>query len=156
MNTNNITRKEALKRIGGLALGSTLLPSAVLKALETPKGAPNVITRGRGDQPNILWITLDGVPVSVLSCYGSRLIQTPNIDRVARDGMRFRNAFTSNALCAPARATLLTGKYNHLNGMITNPGGTTSGQTSSLFDPAQPTCAQILRRHGYQTGTVGK
>ena len=156
MSTNKITRKEALKRIGGLALGSALLSSSVLQARETPKGPPPVIPPGKGDKPNILWITLEGVPLSVLSCYGSRLIQTPNIDRIAREGMQFRNAFTSNALCAPARATLLTGKYNHLNGMITNPGGTTSGQTSSLFDPTQPTCAQILRQHGYQTGTVGK
>jgi arylsulfatase A-like enzyme len=156
MSTNKITRKEALKRIGGLALGSTVLPASVLKALESPQSSAQATTPAGGGRPNILWITLEGVPLSVLSCYGSRLIQTPHIDRIAREGMQFRNAFTTNALCAPSRATLLTGKYDHLNGMISNPGGTRGGQAPSFFDPAQQTCAQILRRHGYQTGMVGK
>ncbi len=157
MNAEKISRKDALKRLSGLAIGSTLFPSSILNAQQKAQGFPNIVKRrSRGGKPNILWITLEGVPLSVLSCYGSRLIQTPNIDRLAKEGMRFENAFTTNGLCAPSRATLLTGKYDHLNGMITNPGGTTAGQTRSFFDPSQQTFAQVLRRHGYQTGMVGK
>jgi arylsulfatase A-like enzyme len=107
-------------------------------------------------KPNILWITTEGVPLKVLSCYGSRLIQTPNIDRIAKEGMLFRNSFCTNALCAPSRATLLTGKYDHLNGMLTNPGNTTNGETKSFFDPSQETFARLLQQNGYKTGIVGK
>ncbi len=154
MKKNKISRKEALKRIGGLALGSTILPASFLQAREKDS-YPNVIIPKTG-KPNILWITLEGVPLSVLSCYGSQLANTPNIDRIAKEGMMFRNAFTTNALCAPSRGALLTGKYDHINGMLTNPGGTTSGQTASFFDPSQQTFPQLLRKNGYQTGMVGK
>ncbi len=155
MSADKISRKAALKRLSGLALGSTLFPSAVLEAKAASKGVPNIIRRRKGDKPNIVWITLEGVPLSVLSCYGSRLIETPHIDRVAREGMRFRNAFTTNALCGPSRATLLTGKYDHLNGMITNPGLTTPDQPQSCFDPAQQTFAQILNATGTRRGWWG-
>lgn len=71
--------------------------------------------------------------------------------------MRFENSFVTNALCAPSRATLLTGKYNHLNGMVSNPAETTSGVTvEATFDASQETLPKILKRHGYQTGLVGK
>lgn len=160
MSAEKISRKDALKRLGGLALGTAVLPSLALDAQDKPdaktKSPAKIVARPKGGKPNILWITLEGVPLSVLSCYGSRLIQTPNIDRIAREGMQFKNAFTTNALSGPSRATLLTGKYNHLNGMITNPGGTTPDQPASVFDPSQQTFAQILRQNGYQTGMVGK
>jgi arylsulfatase A-like enzyme len=107
-------------------------------------------------QPNIVWITTEGLPLKVMSCYGGTLIQTPNIDRLAKEGMLFRNSFCTNGLCAPSRATLLTGKYSHLNGMTTNPGETTGGVTNSSFDPNQETFARILQEHGYKTGMVGK
>lgn len=156
MSANKISRKAALKRLGSLALGSALLPSAALDASAQSKGFPNLVRARKGGKPNLVWITLEGIPLSVLSCYGSRLISTPNIDRLAREGMQFRNAFTTNALCGPSRATLLTGKYDHLNGMITNPGGTTPDQPACAFDPSQETCARILQQNGYQTGMVGK
>ncbi|HEX4229645.1 MAG TPA: sulfatase [Bryobacteraceae bacterium] len=153
---HSITRAEALRRIGGFAVGSTLLPvnapgnsaPQVSGSTSTPKQSSR--------QPNILWITGEGIPLSALSCYGSRLIHTPNIDRIANQGIRFENSFTTNALCAPSRATLLTGKYDHLNGMISNPAATTSGQTSPTFDSSQETFPKILQQHGYQTGMVGK
>lgn len=108
------------------------------------------------DKPNIIWITTEGVPISVLGCYGSKFIKTPNIDRIAKEGMLFTNSFCTNALCAPSRATLLTGKYSHLNGMLSNPGETTGHVTTSTFDPHQETFAQILKKNGYKTGLVGK
>lgn len=92
----------------------------------------------------------------MLSCYGGHLLHTPHIDSLAREGMRFENSFVTNALCAPSRATLLTGKYSQLNGMISNPSGTTGTNTHSTFDASQETIAKILKRNGYRTGTVGK
>jgi arylsulfatase A-like enzyme len=153
-NDNGITRAEALRRMSGFALGSTLLSSNASAGPQPATSAPPPKPSSR--QPNILWITGEGVPLSALSCYGSRLIHTPNIDRIANEGIRFDNSFTTNALCAPSRATLLTGKYDHLNGMISNPAGTTGGQTSPTFDPSQETFPKILQRNGYQTGMVGK
>ncbi|HEX4066767.1 MAG TPA: sulfatase [Acidobacteriaceae bacterium] len=107
-------------------------------------------------RPNILWITGEGVPLQGLSCYGGRFLETPNIDRIAKEGIRFENSFCTNALCAPSRATLLTGTYSHINGMTGNPEITSPGDQPPRFDPSQETIAKILRRNGYQTGTVGK
>ncbi|MGH9582585.1 MAG: sulfatase family protein [Bryobacteraceae bacterium] len=144
---DKISRGEALKRIGSLALGSNLLP------LLAAQGETNSQSSGK---PNILWITGEGVPLKVLGCYGSQLMSTPNIDRIAKEGMRFENSFVTNALCAPSRATLLTGTYNNINGMISNPGVVPAGEPKPSFDPNQETFPKILKRNGYQTGLVGK
>jgi len=160
----DVSRREALKKLGMVALGGAVLPKMLFSQNESngisgfiPGQQPShPISQRSKSKPNILWITLEGVPLSVLSCYGSRLIKTPNIDRIAKEGMQFQNAFTTNALCAPSRATLLTGKYDHLNGMLSNPYSTTGGMTHSTFDPSQQTFPQIMQRNGYQTGTVGK
>jgi len=106
------------------------------------------------NKPNIIWITTEGLPLKVLSCYGGTLIKTPNIDRIANEGMLFQNSFCTNGLCAPSRATLLTGKYSHLNGMISNPGAEKT--RDNFFDPSQETFAKILKQNGYKTGIVGK
>ncbi|MGH9345579.1 MAG: sulfatase family protein [Terriglobia bacterium] len=155
----SITRREALAGLGGAALSSALAP-AFLSAetgpadpVPLPKSSPAGHSSAK---PNILWITGEGIPLKALSCYGSQLIKTPHIDRIANEGMRFENSFVTNALCAPSRATLLTGKYDHLNGMISNPGATTNGMTHPTFDASQETIAKIFKRNGYQTGMVGK
>ena len=157
-NKISISRKDALKRMGGLSFGLPFIPS-MLGNLSVEEKSENK-RRSKGHKikgkPNILWITTEGVPLSVLSCYGSKFMQTPNIDRIANEGMLFRNSFCNNALCAPSRATLLTGKYDHLNGMVSNPGDTTHGATRSFFDPSQQTFAQIMKKAGYKTGMVGK
>ncbi len=160
---DSITRREALARLGGAALGSAFAPtflSAQTGSAQAPTAPAHVLKSGAGShssaRPNILWITGEGVPLKALSCYGSELIKTPHIDRIANEGMRFDNSFCTNALCAPSRATLLTGKYDHLNGMISNPGATTGGMTHPTFDASQETMAKIFKRHGYQTGMVGK
>jgi arylsulfatase A-like enzyme len=153
---DKMTRREAIARLSGAAIGSALTPG--LMASEVPQEKRSAApARGEGSQrPNILWITAEGIPLNALSCYGSQLIQTPHIDRLAREGMRFENSFTTNALCAPSRATLLTGKYSHLNGMVSNPPGTTGGVTHPSFDASQEMMPKILKRSGYQTGVVGK
>ena len=66
--------------------------------------------------PNILYIMADDHASHAMSCYGSRINKTPNIDRIASEGMRFNNCFCTNSLCGPSRAVLLTGKYSHMNG----------------------------------------
>ena len=156
--SNSISRKNALKRMGGLTLGMPFLPSILgnlsfEKKEKTFRRSKNGKIKG---QPNILWITTEGVPVNALGCYGSEIMPTPNIDRIAKEGLRFTNSFCNNALCAPSRATLLTGKYNNLNGMYTNYAFASNGEPASTFDPHQENVARILKNNGYNTAVVGK
>ncbi len=102
---------------------------------------------GAAARPNIVFIMSDDHAEQAISAYGSRLIETPNIDRLAREGMLFRNAFVTNSICAPSRAVLLTGKYSHLNGLRDN---------RDEFDGSQMTFPKLLQGQGYQTGIVGK
>lgn len=156
--SNLISRKEVLKRIGALSLGLPLTSSVFREATSATKSFPGIVTskKEKKGRPNILWITGEGVPTSVLSCYGSKLMNTPNIDRIANEGMLFHNSFCNNALCAPSRATLLTGKYNHLCGMLTNPENADKTNPLAYFDPSQETFPKIMKQHGYKTGIVGK
>ena len=116
-----ITRREVMARMSGAVLGSALVPQMLSAEVAGQSDPQRKHVGGSSKQPNILWITTEGVPLKVLSCYGSQLMSTPHIDRIAREGMRFENSFVTNALCAPSRAALLTGKYDHLNGMVSNP-----------------------------------
>jgi len=98
-------------------------------------------------QPNILFIFSDDHAQQAISAYGSRINQTPNIDRIADGGILFRNCFVTNSICAPSRAVVLTGKHSHLNGVLTN---------REHFDGSQQTCPKLLRKTGYQTAMIGK
>ena len=98
-------------------------------------------------RPNILFIMSDDHACQAVSCYNSRINRTPNIDRIAAEGVRFSNSFCTNAICAPGRATLLTGTYSHMNGQIDN---------KVTFDGNQPTFIKILQAAGYETALVGK
>jgi arylsulfatase A-like enzyme len=82
-----------------------------------------------------------------MSCYGSRVNQTPNLDRIATGGMRFDRCFVTNSICGPSRAVILTGKYSHINGFVSN---------RDTFNGQQQTVAKLLRQTGYQTAMVGK
>ncbi len=99
------------------------------------------------EQPNIIFIMSDDHADNAMSCYGKSLIQTPNIDRIADEGVRFRNSFVTNSICAPSRAVLLTGKYSHKNGLRDN---------RDTFDGSQPTFPKMLQQAGYNTALVGK
>ncbi len=99
------------------------------------------------DRPNILFIMSDDHAAHAMSCYGSRINQTPNLDRIADEGMRFDNCFCTNSICTPSRAAILTGTYNHINGVTT---------LSTPMDNTLPTFVKDLRASGYQTGMFGK
>lgn len=87
-NKNSISRKDALKRMGGLSFGLPFIPSILANLPLDGKKKNRPISKAKKikGKPNILWITAEGVPLSVLSCYGSKLMQTPNIDRIANTG----------------------------------------------------------------------
>ena len=97
--------------------------------------------------PNIVFIMSDDHAYQAISAYSDRLIETPGIDRIAREGMLFANACVSNSICAPSRATILTGKHTHINGKIDN---------RRPFDTTNVTFPQILQDAGYQTAMFGK
>ena len=99
------------------------------------------------NQPNILFIMSDDHAYQAISAYSDHLIQTPNIDRLAKEGMLFTNACVTNSICAPSRAVILTGKHSHLNGKIDN---------RLPFDTTQVTFPQIFQQAGYQTAMYGK
>jgi arylsulfatase A-like enzyme len=99
-----------------------------------------------GRRPNILFIMADDHAAHALSAYGSRINRTPQLDRLAREGVRFDRCFAVNSICTPSRASILTGKYSHLNGV----------PVFNRFDGAQPTVAKYLQAAGYHTGMIGK
>ncbi|MEY3412455.1 MAG: hypothetical protein RIQ70_1143, partial [Bacteroidota bacterium] len=98
-------------------------------------------------RPNIVFIMSDDHAYQAISAYDKRLTQTPNIDRIASEGMLFSNACVTNSICAPSRAVILTGKHSHLNGKIDN---------YFPFDTTNITFPQILQQNGYQTAMFGK
>jgi len=101
-------------------------------------------------QPNILFIFTDDHALNAISAYGgplSKIAPTPHLDRIAKEGMMFNHCLVTNSICAPSRAVVLTGKYSHLNGQLTN---------KNVFDGGQQTVPKLLKKKGYQTAIVGK
>ena len=98
-------------------------------------------------KPNILFIFTDDHAYQSIGCYGSVINQTPNIDRLAREGVRFDRCYVTNSICGPMRAVIQTGKYSHLNGFCCN---------GNKFDGTQQTFPKLLQTAGYQTAVVGK
>ena len=98
-------------------------------------------------KPNILFIISDDHAYQAVSCYDGTRNQTPNIDRIAKEGARFDRCYVTNSLCGPSRACILTGKYSHKNGFYDN---------RSKFDGSQVTLPKLLKEAGYQTAIVGK
>ncbi|MBP7053078.1 MAG: sulfatase [Phycisphaerae bacterium] len=130
------TRREFLKTLGAAA-GFSLLGGGIGRGQAS----------GATGRPNILFIMTDDHASHAMSCYGSKINKTPNLDRIANEGMRFTNSFCTNSICAPCRAVILTGKYSHLNGLIDN---------SVTFDGSQQTFPKLLQEAGYETAIIGK
>jgi arylsulfatase A-like enzyme len=103
-------------------------------------------------RPNIIFIMSDDHASQAISAYGgplAKLAPTPNIDRLAKNGMRFNQCLVTNSICGPSRATIFSGKYSHLNGFIDN-------RKETKFDFSQQFFAKTLQKAGYKTAVVGK
>ncbi len=134
-----VSRRDFLRYAGGGALAA--LAAAQSWRPHAAEGA---------ERPNIIWIFSDDHAQNAVSAYGSRLASaapTPNIDRIAREGIIFRNSFVTNSICGPCRAVVLTGKHSHINGFRDN---------SDRFDGTQQTFPKLLQQAGYQTAIFGK
>ncbi|MCH6201559.1 sulfatase [Aquiflexum sp. LQ15W] len=107
----------------------------------------SLVSNQEKGRPNIIFIMSDDHAYQAISAYDDRLIHTPNIDRIAKSGMLFSNACVTNSICAPSRATILTGKHSHLNGKTDN---------HFPFDTTMVTFPQLLKANGYQTAMFGK
>lgn len=98
-------------------------------------------------QPNILFIMADDHAAKAISAYGSRIVATPNLDRIAEAGVRLDHCYVTNSICTPSRASILTGTYNHVNGVTT---------LATLLDNRWPNVAKSLQAGGYETAIIGK
>lgn len=102
-----------------------------------------------GQRPfNIVYIMTDDHTAQMMSCYDTRYAETPNLDRIARDGVLFTNSFVANSLSGPSRACMITGKHSHKNGFYDN--------THCKFDASQQTFPKLLQNAGYETALIGK
>jgi len=101
-----------------------------------------------GGKPNIIFIFSDDHAYQAIGAYGNKYAKTPNIDRLAKEGALFTNNLVTNSICGPSRATLLTGKYSHMNGYKRN--------DNTKFDTRQTLFPEVLRQSGYQTAWIGK
>ena len=122
-----------------LALSGIILLSLMFYRCE-PQSEP-------AKPPNILYIMSDDHAFQAISAYGGSHLQTPNIDRLAKDGAIFNRSFVTNSICAPSRAVLLTGKHSFINGKVDN---------IHPFNWDQENFPKILQRNGYQTAMIGK
>src|SRR5512135_792577 len=106
----------------------------------------------KSDRPNIIYIMSDDHAYQAISAYGGplkSLAPTPNIDRIASNGMRFDRCLVTNSISGPCRAVILTGKNSHLNGFVANEG-------QAPFDGSQQTFPKLLQQAGYTTAMIGK
>jgi len=99
------------------------------------------------NRPNIIFIMTDDHASQAMSCYGSRVNTTPNLDRIANEGMRFDHCYVTNSICTPSRAAILTGTHNHVNRVTT---------LRTHLDNSLPNVAKHLKQGGYQTAIIGK
>ncbi|MCP4778123.1 MAG: sulfatase-like hydrolase/transferase, partial [Planctomycetaceae bacterium] len=102
---------------------------------------------GAEKQPNILFVFSDDHAPQAIGAYGSKINETPNLDRIAREGAIFQNSFCANSICGPSRACILTGKHSHKNGFLRN---------GNRFDGSQMTFPKLMQDAGYQTAIIGK
>jgi arylsulfatase A-like enzyme len=135
--------KEIARKSYAILLILAVLP-LLTNAWQSP--AANRAQTAQTRRPNIIFIMSDDHASQAISAYGSKLIKTPNIDRLAKEGMRLANCFVTNSICTPSRAAILTGKYAHLNGV----------PVFNHIDNSQPMLQKYLQQAGYYTGMIGK
>src|SRR6266516_99035 len=132
-----ISRKPILK-----AFLILLLPLMFL-----PLGARTALGAEPAPKPNIIFILVDDLRWDALGCMGHPFVKTPNIDRIAREGALFRNAFVTTPLCSPSRASFLTGRYVHAHGVRGNGNNNALSHTLTTFP-------MLLQRSGYETAHI--
>lgn len=123
------------------------ITSSAGMALALTGASCSLLERAGKERPNILFIFSDDHAAQAISAYGSRINRTPNIDRIARKGVTFDRCFCANSICAPSRATILTGKHSHANGKKTN---------ADTFNIDQPLFPDLMQQAGYATALIGK
>ncbi len=121
-------------------------PALLIVCCSTAVLALTTLQAATPQRPNILYIMSDDHAAHAISAYDTKINRTPQIDRIAKEGMRFVNCFAVNSICTPSRAAILTGKYSHLNGV----------PVFNRFDGSQHTLAKYLQAAGYHTGMIGK
>ena len=109
--------------------------------------APAAFAAPAAKRPNIVYIMADDHAAHAISAYGSKIIQTPNIDKLAKQGMLLKNCFCTNSICVPSRGVLLTGQHSHMTGIKT---------LADSLDPARPNSGKMMKAGGYQTAMIGK
>ncbi len=128
-------------------LHTIILTGGILGAISSCQTGTKKADQQELERPNILFIMSDDHAYQAISAYDDKLMETPQIDRIAEEGMLFTNASVTNSICAPSRAVILTGKHSHINGKIDN---------RFPFDTTNITFPQILHDNGYQTAMFGK
>ena len=118
----------------------------------TPESPGHAVASGER-LPNIVWIMADDMGYGDVGCFGATKIPTPNMDRIAAEGMRFRDAHSSSAVCTPSRYSVVTGRYCWRSWL---PNGVLGGFGAPLIEPERMTVAALLRSRGYSTASVGK
>lgn len=126
---------------------SALLASLVTSTLLQAQTAPVTDSSRAAKRPNIVFVFSDDHALQAIGAYGSKINQTPNLDRIAKEGAVFQNSFCANSICGPSRACILTGKHSHINGFLRN---------GNRFDGTQVTFPKLLQDVGYQTALIGK
>ena len=130
--------------------GTLTLPTSIRFLIAATIASSCAYSHASSDErPNVLFIMSDDHTTQAISAYGGRLASvcpTPNIDRLANEGMLFNNCFVTNSICSPSRAAILTGKYSHKNGVY----------KFSALDQTQPTLPKIMQSAGYHTSLIGK
>lgn len=114
--------------------------------LIAPIALPGVLAAQ--ERYNIVYIMTDDHTAQMMSCYDQRYVETPNLDRIAADGVKFTSSYVANSLSGPSRACMLTGKHSHKNGFTNNEHG--------IFDGSQQTMPKLMQQAGYQTALIGK
>jgi len=134
MSEGSLTRRQFILQASAVGAGLAALGASSFSAEER-------------NRPNIVFILTDDQRYDAMGCMGHPFLQTPHMDRIAREGARFANAFVTTSLCSPSRASILTGKYVHMHGIRGN---------FAPFPAHETTFPQLLQRAGYETAFVGK
>ncbi len=130
----------------------TFLKASALGVVAGPALASGQLKAAPKKQPNILLIYADDMGYGDFGCYGTKSVETPNVDRLAKKGLRFTSAYCSSATCTPSRYSMLTGEYAWRKRGT----GILSGNAAMIIEPGRTTLPSILRKAGYTTGVVGK